>query len=90
VSPVVVALWDVVERKVSVARGAGPPGATTYAAITCPGFDSFGSATMTSRLKRKLNDLGVDTSSSKANESFCLVSRSAPALERPTVNQLPR
>ena len=28
---------------------------------------------MTSRLKRKLNDLGVDTNSSKANESFCLV-----------------
>lgn len=28
---------------------------------------------MTSRLKRKLNDLGVDPSSSKANESFCLV-----------------
>lgn len=28
---------------------------------------------MTSRLKRKLNDLGVDTSSSKANENFCLV-----------------
>ena len=45
---------------------------------------------MTSRLKRKLNDLGVDTSSSKANESFCLVSHSALDLERPTVNQLPR
>ncbi len=28
---------------------------------------------MTSRLKRKLNDLGIDTSSSKANENFCLV-----------------
>ena len=28
---------------------------------------------MTSRLKRKLNDLGVDPTSSKANESFCLV-----------------
>ena len=28
---------------------------------------------MTTRLKRKLNDLGVDTASSKANESFCLV-----------------
>ena len=45
---------------------------------------------MTSRLKRKLNDLGVDTSSSKANESFCLVSHSTLDLERPTVNQLPR
>jgi len=53
-------------------------------------FDSFRSAVMTSRLKRKLNDLGVDTSSSKANESFCLVSHLTPALERPTVNQLPR
>ena len=29
---------------------------------------------MTSRLKRKLGDLGIDPSSSKANESFCLVS----------------
>ena len=29
---------------------------------------------MTSRLKRKLGDIGVDSSSSKANESFCLVS----------------
>lgn len=29
---------------------------------------------MTSRLKRKLNDLGVDMTSSKANENFCLVS----------------
>lgn len=27
----------------------------------------------TGRLKRKLGDLGVDTSSTKANESFCLV-----------------
>lgn len=53
-------------------------------------FDSFRSAVMTSRLKRKLNDLGVDTSSSKANESFCLVSHSTPDFERPTVNQLPR
>lgn len=30
---------------------------------------------MTSRLKRKLNDLGVDPASAKANESFCLVRR---------------
>lgn len=45
---------------------------------------------MTSRLKRKLNDLGVDTSSSKANESFCLVSYLTLAFERSTVNQLPR
>lgn len=28
---------------------------------------------MTSRLKRKLNDLGVDPAGAKANESFCLV-----------------
>jgi len=28
---------------------------------------------MTSRLKRKLGDLGVDTTSRKANENFCLV-----------------
>ena len=28
---------------------------------------------MTSRLKRKLNDLGVDTSGHKASENFCLV-----------------
>lgn len=27
----------------------------------------------TARLKRKLGDLGVDTSSRKANENFCLV-----------------
>ncbi len=31
-------------------------------------------AMSTGRLKRKLGDLGVDTSSRKANESFCLVS----------------
>lgn len=30
-------------------------------------------AEMTSRLKRKLGELGVDTSSRKANENFCLV-----------------
>jgi len=30
---------------------------------------------MTSRLKRKLGDLGVDTTSRKANENFCLVGR---------------
>lgn len=63
---------------------------TRRAAITCSELGYFGSAVMTSRLKRKLNDLGVDVSSSKANESFCLVSRLTPALERPTVNQLPR
>src|SRR6266571_2794814 len=28
---------------------------------------------MTSRLKRKLGEIGVDTSSRKANENFCLV-----------------
>ncbi|KAF8902382.1 hypothetical protein CPB84DRAFT_860751 [Gymnopilus junonius] len=29
---------------------------------------------MTSRLKKKLGELGVDTASRKANENFCLVS----------------
>jgi hypothetical protein len=28
---------------------------------------------MTSRLKKKLTDIGVDVSSRKANENFCLV-----------------
>ncbi|EIW59856.1 uncharacterized protein TRAVEDRAFT_148029 [Trametes versicolor FP-101664 SS1] len=37
---------------------------------------------MTSRLKRKLNDLGVDTGSSKANESFCLIGTPLPPLEK--------
>ncbi|KAI0367581.1 hypothetical protein BV20DRAFT_1000266 [Pilatotrama ljubarskyi] len=37
---------------------------------------------MTSRLKRKLNDLGVDTASSKANESFCLIGTPLPPLEK--------
>ncbi|TFY64484.1 hypothetical protein EVJ58_g2600 [Rhodofomes roseus] len=37
---------------------------------------------MTSRLKRKLNDLGVDPSSSKANESFCLIGTPLPPLEK--------
>ncbi|KAH9893159.1 hypothetical protein C8Q73DRAFT_791046 [Cubamyces lactineus] len=37
---------------------------------------------MTSRLKRKLNDLGVDTHSSKANESFCLIGTPLPPLEK--------
>ncbi|KAG6829060.1 hypothetical protein H0H92_005834 [Tricholoma furcatifolium] len=37
---------------------------------------------MTTRLKRKLNDLGVDTSSSKANESFCLIGTPLPPLEK--------
>lgn len=36
---------------------------------------------MTSRLKKKLNDIGVDTSSAKANENFCLVRASFQALE---------
>ncbi|KDQ61939.1 hypothetical protein JAAARDRAFT_190648 [Jaapia argillacea MUCL 33604] len=35
-----------------------------------------------SRLKRKLNDLGVDTSSNKANESFCLIGTPLPPLEK--------
>ncbi|KAM5534503.1 hypothetical protein V8D89_011835 [Ganoderma adspersum] len=37
---------------------------------------------MTSRLKRKLNDLGVDTTSSKANENFCLIGTPLPPLEK--------
>ncbi|KAH9851887.1 hypothetical protein C2E23DRAFT_757614 [Lenzites betulinus] len=37
---------------------------------------------MTSRLKRKLNDLGVDTGGSKANESFCLIGTPLPPLEK--------
>ncbi|KAI0642017.1 hypothetical protein C8Q79DRAFT_918392 [Trametes meyenii] len=37
---------------------------------------------MTTRLKRKLNDLGVDTGSSKANESFCLIGTPLPPLEK--------
>ncbi|EKM50069.1 uncharacterized protein PHACADRAFT_153394 [Phanerochaete carnosa HHB-10118-sp] len=37
---------------------------------------------MTSRLKRKLNDLGVDPSSSKANENFCLIGTPLPPLEK--------
>ncbi|TBU44672.1 hypothetical protein BD309DRAFT_919406 [Dichomitus squalens] len=37
---------------------------------------------MTSRLKRKLNDLGVDTASSKANENFCLIGTPLPPLEK--------
>ncbi|PCH44567.1 hypothetical protein WOLCODRAFT_77193 [Wolfiporia cocos MD-104 SS10] len=37
---------------------------------------------MTSRLKRKLNDLGVDPASSRANESFCLIGTPLPPLEK--------
>ncbi|KAI0091613.1 hypothetical protein BDY19DRAFT_1067041 [Irpex rosettiformis] len=37
---------------------------------------------MTSRLKRKLNDLGVDPASSKANENFCLIGTPLPPLEK--------
>ncbi|KAI0954695.1 hypothetical protein AcW1_006501 [Taiwanofungus camphoratus] len=37
---------------------------------------------MTSRLKRKLNDLGVDPASAKANESFCLIGTPLPPLEK--------
>ncbi|TFK39732.1 hypothetical protein BDQ12DRAFT_681110 [Crucibulum laeve] len=36
----------------------------------------------TSRLKRKLGDLGVDTSSRRANESFCLIGTPLPPLEK--------
>ncbi|KAG5644860.1 hypothetical protein DXG03_007501 [Asterophora parasitica] len=37
---------------------------------------------MSSRLKRKLGDLGVDTSSRRANESFCLIGTPLPPLEK--------
>ncbi|KAJ3568278.1 hypothetical protein NP233_g5816 [Leucocoprinus birnbaumii] len=37
---------------------------------------------MSNRLKRKLNDLGVDVGSSKANESFCLIGTPLPPLEK--------
>ncbi|KAG7445117.1 DUF1604-domain-containing protein [Guyanagaster necrorhizus] len=36
----------------------------------------------TGRLKRKLGDLGVDTSSTKANETFCLIGTPLPPLEK--------
>ncbi|KAG6908902.1 hypothetical protein DXG01_002880 [Tephrocybe rancida] len=37
---------------------------------------------MSTRLKRKLGDLGVDTSSTRANESFCLIGTPLPPLEK--------
>ncbi|GLB41621.1 putative protein of unknown function (DUF1604) [Lyophyllum shimeji] len=37
---------------------------------------------MSNRLKRRLVDLGVDPSSSKANESFCLIGTPLPPLEK--------
>ncbi|KAF8806855.1 DUF1604-domain-containing protein [Phlegmacium glaucopus] len=37
---------------------------------------------MTTRLKRKLGELGVDTSSRKANENFCLIGTPLPPLEK--------
>lgn len=37
---------------------------------------------MTSRLKRKLGELGIDTSSRKANENFCLIGTPLPPLEK--------
>ncbi|KAG0694131.1 hypothetical protein DFH29DRAFT_961354 [Suillus ampliporus] len=36
----------------------------------------------TTRLKRKLGDLGIDTSSRKANENFCLIGTPLPPLEK--------
>ncbi|KAH7890994.1 hypothetical protein F5I97DRAFT_1840647 [Phlebopus sp. FC_14] len=36
----------------------------------------------TARLKRKLGDLGVDTSSRRANENFCLIGTPLPPLEK--------
>ncbi|KAF5351318.1 hypothetical protein D9758_008012 [Tetrapyrgos nigripes] len=37
---------------------------------------------MTSRLKRKLADIGIDPSSAKANENFCLIGTPLPPLEK--------
>ncbi|KZP28739.1 hypothetical protein FIBSPDRAFT_927491 [Athelia psychrophila] len=37
---------------------------------------------MSSRLKRKLGDIGVDTHSGKVNESFCLIGTPLPPLEK--------
>ncbi|KAF7770333.1 hypothetical protein Agabi119p4_6307 [Agaricus bisporus var. burnettii] len=37
---------------------------------------------MSTRLKRKLNDLGVDVTSSRASESFCLIGTPLPPLEK--------
>ncbi|KAL1759798.1 hypothetical protein FB107DRAFT_270824 [Schizophyllum commune] len=37
---------------------------------------------MTSRLKRKLGDAGVDLSSSRVNENFCLIGTPLPPLEK--------
>ncbi|KAJ7138800.1 hypothetical protein C8R46DRAFT_1168247 [Mycena filopes] len=37
---------------------------------------------MSSRLKKKLGNLGVDPSSAKANESFCLIGTPLPPLEK--------
>ncbi|KAF9059660.1 hypothetical protein BDP27DRAFT_1431048 [Rhodocollybia butyracea] len=37
---------------------------------------------MTSRLKKKLGDIGVDTSSTRANENFCLIGTPLPPLEK--------
>ncbi|KAF8316649.1 hypothetical protein DL93DRAFT_2056211 [Clavulina sp. PMI_390] len=37
---------------------------------------------MTSRLKRKLDNIGIDPSSSKATESFCLIGTPLPPLEK--------
>ncbi|KAJ3979015.1 hypothetical protein F5890DRAFT_1095353 [Lentinula detonsa] len=37
---------------------------------------------MTSRLKRKLGDIGVDPSSARVNENFCLIGTPLPPLEK--------
>lgn len=37
---------------------------------------------MTSRLKRKLGELGIDTTSRQANENFCLIGTPLPPLEK--------
>jgi hypothetical protein len=37
---------------------------------------------MSSRLKKKLGNLGVDPSSARANESFCLIGTPLPPLEK--------
>ncbi|CAK5267218.1 unnamed protein product [Mycena citricolor] len=38
--------------------------------------------TMTSRLKKKLGNLGIDPASARANESFCLIGTPLPPLEK--------
>jgi len=48
--------------------------------------DRLSPSKMTSRLKRKLGELGVDTSSRRANENFCLVSTTPPTHSQPIIH----